>query len=100
MGEPGNFLNLRNLGAIRTLILEDGHRVPGTFYDTTVDTDMLPQMLIQRVEVVTGGASAVYGSDAVSGVVNFILDHKFEGIKGIVPGGHWQESFWITPRGY
>ena len=87
MGEPGNFLNLRNLGAIRTLILEDGHRVPGTFYDTTVDTDMLPQMLIQRVEVVTGGASAVYGSDAVSGVVNFILDHKFEGIKGIVQGG-------------
>jgi outer membrane receptor protein involved in Fe transport len=84
---PGYFLNLRDLGTIRTLILEDGHRVPGTFYDTTVDTDMLPQMLIQRVDVVTGGASAVYGSDAVSGVVNFILDKKFEGLKGIMQGG-------------
>ncbi|HEY4078775.1 MAG TPA: TonB-dependent receptor [Rhizomicrobium sp.] len=84
---PGNFLNLRNLGTIRTLVLEDGRRVPGTFYDTTVDTDMLPQMLIQRVEVVTGGASAVYGSDAVSGVVNFILDHDFQGLKGVVQGG-------------
>ena len=84
---PGNFLNLRDLGAIRTLILQDGNRVPGTFYDTTVDTDMLPQMLIQRVEVVTGGASAVYGSDAVSGVVNFITDTKFEGLKGVLQGG-------------
>jgi hypothetical protein len=54
---PGYFLNLRNLGAIRTLILLDGHRVPGTFYDTTVDVDMLPQMLMSRVEVVTGGVA-------------------------------------------
>jgi iron complex outermembrane receptor protein len=84
---PGYFLNLRNLGTIRTLVLEDGHRVPGTFYDTTIDSQMLPQMLVQRVEVVTGGASAVYGSDAVSGVVNFILDHKFEGLKGVFQGG-------------
>ncbi|HVV27351.1 MAG TPA: TonB-dependent receptor [Rhizomicrobium sp.] len=84
---PGYFLNLRNLGTIRTLVLLDGHRVPGTFYDTTVDTQMLPQMLVQRVETVTGGASAVYGSDAVSGVVNFILDHKFEGLKGLIQGG-------------
>lgn len=84
---PGYFLNLRNLGANRTLILQDGHRVPGTFYDTTVDVDMLPQMLINRVEVVTGGASAVYGSDAVTGVVNFILDKKFQGFKGVVQGG-------------
>ena len=47
---PGYFLNLRNLGAIRTLVLLDGHRVPGTFYDTTVDIDMIPQMLVSRVE--------------------------------------------------
>ncbi|MBU3077605.1 TonB-dependent receptor domain-containing protein [Sphingomonas quercus] len=86
-GAPGNFLNLRSLGAIRTLILQDGNRVPGTFYDTTVDTNMLPQLLIQRVEVVTGGASAVYGSDAVTGVVNFITDNKFTGIKGLAQGG-------------
>jgi outer membrane receptor protein involved in Fe transport len=84
---PGYFLNLRNLGTIRTLVLLDGHRVPGTNYDTTVDTQALPQMLVQRVEVVTGGASAVYGSDAVTGVVNFILDHNFDGLKGLVQGG-------------
>jgi len=84
---PGYFLNLRNLGAIRTLVLEDGHRVPGTFYDTTVDVEMLPQMLISRVEIVTGGASAVYGSDAVTGVVNFIIDSKFEGLKAVLQGG-------------
>jgi iron complex outermembrane receptor protein len=84
---PGYFLNLRGLGAIRTLILEDGHRVPGTFYDATVDVDMLPQMLVQRVEVVTGGASAVYGSDAVTGVVNFILDKNFTGLKGEMQAG-------------
>jgi outer membrane receptor protein involved in Fe transport len=84
---PGYFLNLRNLGTIRTLVLLDGHRVPGTNYDTTVDTQALPQLLVQRVEVVTGGASAVYGSDAVTGVVNFILDHKFDGLKGVFQGG-------------
>jgi outer membrane receptor protein involved in Fe transport len=84
---PGYFLNMRNLGAIRTLILEDGHRVPGTFYDTTVDVDMLPQMLVSRVEIVTGGASAVYGSDAVAGVVNFVLDRRFDGFKAVALGG-------------
>lgn len=84
---PGYFLNLRNLGTVRTLILEDGHRVPGTFYDTTVDVDMLPQMLMQRVEIVTGAASAVYGSDAVTGVVNFILDKEFTGFKAQAQAG-------------
>ncbi|MEG3177253.1 TonB-dependent receptor [Sphingomonas sp. RB3P16] len=84
---PGNFLDLRGLTPIRTLILQDGNRVPGTFFDTTVDTNTLPQMLIQRVETVTGGASAVYGSDAVAGVVNFITDTKFTGLKGLIQGG-------------
>jgi iron complex outermembrane receptor protein len=83
----GNFLDLRGLGSIRTLVLQNGHRVPGTYFDTTVDSNMLPQMLVQRVEVVSGGASAVYGSDAVSGVVNFILDTKFEGFKGLLQAG-------------
>jgi iron complex outermembrane receptor protein len=86
-GTPTNNLNLHGLGAIRTLILMDGNRVPGTFYDTTVNVDMLPQMLVQRVDVVTGGASAVYGSDAVAGVVNYVLDHNFNGFKGQVQGG-------------
>ena len=73
----GNFLDLRGLGPNRTLILEDGVRVPATFYDGTVDANTLPQMLVERVDIVTGGASAVYGSDAVTGVVNFILDRHF-----------------------
>ena len=86
-GTPTNNLNVHGLGVIRTLILMDGNRVPGTFYDTTVNVDMLPQMLVQRVDVVTGGASAVYGSDAVGGVVNYVLDHNFVGFKAQVQAG-------------
>ncbi|WP_165837092.1 TonB-dependent receptor [Phenylobacterium hankyongense] len=86
-GVNGNFLNLRGLGPARTLVLMDGHRIPPTSYNGTVDTNTLPQMLTQRVEVVTGGASAIYGSDAVGGVVNFILDTKFTGVKGVLQGG-------------
>ena len=77
----GNVLNLRNFGANRTLVLMDGHRVASSNFDGTVDTDVLPTMLVQRVDVVTGGASAVYGSDAVTGVVNFVLDKNFNGFK-------------------
>ena len=86
-GTPTPGFNLYGLGTIRTLVLMDGNRVPGTFYDTTVNVDMLPQMLVQRVDVVTGGASAVYGSDAVAGVVNYIIDHNFDGFKGMAQGG-------------
>jgi iron complex outermembrane receptor protein len=82
-----NELNLRNLGFYRTLVLFDGHRVPPSTYDQVVDVDMIPQMLLQRVDVVTGGASAVYGSDAVSGVVNYVTDTKFNGLKLDVEGG-------------
>ena len=77
----GNFLNLRNFGTQRTLILLDGHRVSATAAAGTVDIDTLPQMLMTRVDIVTGGASAVYGSDAITGVVNFILDKNFTGVK-------------------
>ena len=83
----GNVLNLRNFGANRTLVLLDGHRVAPTNFDSTVDTNILPQMLVQRVDVVTGGASAVYGSDAVTGVVNFVLDKDFNGFKYIANAG-------------
>ena len=76
-----NVLNLRNMGYTRTLNLFDGHRLAPTAPDGTVDTNMIPQMLLQRVDVVTGGASAVYGSDAVTGVVNFITDTHFNGVK-------------------
>ncbi|UAK24769.1 TonB-dependent receptor plug domain-containing protein [Sphingomonas nostoxanthinifaciens] len=83
----GNYLNLRALGEIETLVLLDGQRLPPTSYAGTVDANIIPQALIQRVDVVTGGASAAYGSDAVAGVVNFVLDTKFEGIKGSVQYG-------------
>lgn len=77
----GNYLNLREFGAARTLILLDGKRVPPTSSTGLVDVNLLPQMLVRQVDVVTGGASAVYGSDAVTGVVNYVLDSKFEGVK-------------------
>lgn len=83
----GNYLNLRGLGAIRTLILLDGRRVPPTAASGVVDTNILPQQLIKRVDVVTGGASSVYGSDAITGVVNFVLDTKFNGVRGLAQRG-------------
>lgn len=76
-----NQLNLRNIGATRTLVLMDGKRVPPTLYNSAVDVDLIPQMFVQRVDIVTGGVSAVYGSDAMTGVVNYVLDHKFDGVK-------------------
>ena len=75
-----NTLSLRNFGPMRTLILLDGHRVAPSNQNGTVNIDILPQMMVSRVEIVTGGASAIYGSDAVAGVVNFILDKKFTGL--------------------
>lgn len=77
----GNFLNLRRFGAQRTLVLLDGMRYTPSNANGSVDVGSLPSMLISRVDVVTGGASAVYGSDAITGVVNFILDKNFEGVK-------------------
>ena len=83
-----NALNLRNLGAQRTLILLDGKRVPVATINTgLVDVNFMPNMLIKRVDVVTGGASAAWGSDAVGGVVNFVLDTDFTGVKGDVQAG-------------
>lgn len=76
-----NALNLRNLGVSRTLILIDGHRTPASLSTGEVDINTIPQQLVQRVDIVTGGASADYGSDAVAGVVNFVLDTKFTGFK-------------------
>jgi outer membrane receptor protein involved in Fe transport len=77
----GNVVSLRNFGAQRTLVLLDGHRVTPSSAAGTANVDVLPQMLLQRVDVVTGGASAVYGSDAITGVVNFILDKNYSGVK-------------------
>jgi len=71
-------IKLRNLGFERTLVLVDGKRL-GTV--NGLDANMIPTSLIKRVDVLTGGASAVYGSDAIAGVVNFILDDDFEGVQ-------------------
>jgi len=77
----GNILNLRGVGGNRSLILFDGIRMPPTTYTGTVDVDVLPTALLSRVDVVTAGASAAYGSDAVAGVVNFVLDRGFAGVR-------------------
>jgi outer membrane receptor protein involved in Fe transport len=82
-----NALNLRNIGPLRTLVLYDGHRLPSTNQDGLVDINQIPQMLLQRVDIVTGGTSAVYGSDAIAGVVNFVTDRKFNGVKVNLQGG-------------
>ena len=88
----GSYLNLRGMGAGRTLVLLDGKRfVTGATFGPqlsgAVNIDAFPSNLIARVDSVTGGASAAYGSDAVAGVVNFILDTEYEGIKGDVQVG-------------
>ena len=80
-------LSLRGFSPLRTLTLFDGERVVGSNINQTVDVSLLPQMLIQRVDVVTGGASASWGSDAVAGVVNFVTDKKFNGFKSDVSYG-------------
>ena len=74
-------VDLRGLGTSRTLVLINGTRATPTTQGGTVDINTIPNALIDRVEVLTGGASAVYGSDAVAGVVNFILKDDFEGVK-------------------
>ncbi|QYF87313.1 TonB-dependent receptor domain-containing protein [Brevundimonas sp. PAMC22021] len=77
-----SLLNLRNLGSNRTLVLVDGRRhVAGIAGGNAVDVDTIPSPLIERVEIITGGASATYGADAVAGVVNFIMRDDFEGIE-------------------
>ncbi|MDC8831995.1 TonB-dependent receptor domain-containing protein [Alteromonas gilva] len=93
-----NSLNLRGLGADRTLTLVNGRRhVAGFRGSQAVDVGTIPRALVERVEVTTGGASAVYGADAVTGVVNFILKDDFEGVQinatGAVPESSGGSSF-------
>jgi len=80
-------VNLRNLGLTRTLVLVDGQRSVPSTVSGLVDVNTIPSQLIQRTDIVTGGASAAYGSDAVAGVVNFILDKRYTGVGGEVSGG-------------
>jgi iron complex outermembrane receptor protein len=98
-----NSVNLRALGSTRTLVLLDGRRSVGSRSNGVVDVNTFPQSLVERVEIVTGGASAAYGSDAVSGVVNFILDQDFEGLKTEITAGqttYGDDENWNLSVGY
>ena len=106
---PGNFfvtegagsLNLRGLQSKRTLQLLNGRRVVQSTIFGGPDINLFPENVVSSVETVTGGASAAYGTDAVAGAVNFILDTDFEGIRANVSGGendqgdggHYEVSF-------
>jgi outer membrane receptor protein involved in Fe transport len=86
-------IDLRGLGSVRTLVLVNGHRLmPGDPRYPVPDVNSIPVSMIKRVEVLTGGAAAVYGSDAVAGVVNFILDTKLDGLKLDAQIGGFQHS--------
>ncbi len=85
-------LDLRGLGATRNLILLDGRRLPISSSSGVVDTNVLPTSVVRDVEVITGGASAVYGSDAVSGVVNFVTQRGVEGVNVDVQYGNSMEN--------
>lgn len=80
-GDGTATVNLRGLGTNRTLVLVDGSRFVASGPGGVVDLNSIPAALVERIDVVTGGASAVYGSDAVAGVVNFILKDDFEGVQ-------------------
>jgi len=85
-------VNLRGLGASRNLVLLDGRRLPISSAFGEVDTSILPSTIISSVETITGGASAVYGSDAMSGVVNFISVRDFEGVRTDIRYGNSAKS--------
>jgi len=96
----GSYLDMRGLGAQRTLVLFDGQRLMPADKRGSPNVDMLPTALIRSVDVVTGGASAAYGADALGGVTNFVLDREFQGFKfeagtGVTEfgdGGRWNLS--------
>jgi iron complex outermembrane recepter protein len=86
-------VNLRGLGSARTLVLIDGRRLPyGGVTNSAADLNQIPAAMIDRVEILTGGASAVYGSDAIGGVVNFIMKKDFEGVQFDAQYGFYQHN--------
>lgn len=96
-------LDLRGLDPQRTLVLVDGRRFVPSTVQGSVDTNLIPSSLVRSIDVVTGGASAAYGSDAVAGVVNFVLDRKKTGLDGEVSAGASQrgddENFFASLSG-
>ncbi|HEU4430849.1 MAG TPA: TonB-dependent receptor plug domain-containing protein, partial [Myxococcota bacterium] len=105
-GNPGvATVNLRNLDDERTLVLVNDRRFIGYDSEGIVDLNNIPASLIERVDVVTGGQSAVYGSDAIAGVVNFVLKENFEGVQldfdynNALRGGEATKSLGVTMGG-
>jgi len=88
----GNFLDLRGLGYARTMVLLDGRRYVPTNPTGAVSINNIPQALIDRVDIVTGGASAAYGADAVAGVVNLRINSKMRGVRATLQGGIAEEG--------
>src|SRR5262249_38899011 len=86
-GVAGTTFNLRGLGSVRTLVLVDGRRHVPTATGPGMNVDVIASALVQRVEIVTGGASADWGSDAVAGVVNLVLKDKLDGFEGSFQAG-------------
>lgn len=91
-GDGTSRINLRGLGAERTLVMLNGRRLSPSGAGSAVDVNTLPQSLIERVEIITGGASTVYGSDAIAGVVNFLTVQDFEGLS-------FEASYYLTEEG-
>ncbi|HMB73967.1 MAG TPA: TonB-dependent receptor plug domain-containing protein, partial [Gammaproteobacteria bacterium] len=92
---PGNgqsWINLRGLGSVRNLVLVNGKRMVPSNEDGIVDINTIPTAMIERVEVLSGGASAAYGSEAIAGATNFILKDDFEGIDLSMQTGWSAES--------
>jgi len=86
-------IDLRRLGSFRTLVLMNGRRLPpGDVSSYAADINVVPAALVKRVDILTGGASTVYGSDAMAGVVNFVLDTDFEGVRGGVQYSAYQHD--------
>jgi iron complex outermembrane receptor protein len=90
-------VDLRSLGSQRTLVLIEGHRMPGggassNGVDVSPDLNFIPSALVKRVDILTGGASATYGADAVAGVVNFIVDKDFVGLKAGLYGAGFNHN--------
>src|SRR6201999_1613026 len=96
-------VNLRNLGTNRNLVLLDGKRVVVAIATAGVDWPIIPATSIQRVDVVTAGASATWGADAVSGVINLVLNKSFTGFKASIDtqDNNWDDrrSYGFTPTG-
>jgi iron complex outermembrane recepter protein len=86
-------VDLRYLGSVRTLVLIDGKRqVPGDTHEIAPDLNFIPQFMIKRVDILTGGASSVYGADAVSGVVNFVMNRDLNGLVGGITFGGFEHD--------